>query len=239
MQEGLAALGGYGRIFRENVALSGRVPQISVICGASRRRRLLLARAHRLRRDDRARDDVPHRPRRRARRDGRGRQRRRPRRPQGARPQRRRPLRRPVRRATRRCSCATCSTTCPPTPATARRASAPPSRTRSTRPRPVPDDERRVYDVRDVVKGIVDGGRLLEWAPRWARNIVCGFARLEGRAVGVVANQPRYLGGVLDADSGVQGRPLRAHLQRLRAAARRARGHARASCPARARSRAA
>ena len=50
--------------------------------------------------------------------------------------------------------------------------------------------------------GLVDGGRLLEWAPRWARNIVCGFARLEGRAVGVVANQPRYLGGVLDADSG-------------------------------------
>jgi acetyl-CoA carboxylase carboxyltransferase component len=65
----------------------------------------------------------------------------------------------------------------------------------------VPQDERRVYDVRDVIRGIADGGRLLEWAPRWARNVTCGFARLEGRAVGIVANQPRHLGGVLDADS--------------------------------------
>ena len=54
-------------------------------------------------------------------------------------------------------------------------------------------------------RGLVDGGRLLESAPRWARNIVCAFARLEGRAVGVIANQPRYLGGVLDADSGAKG----------------------------------
>ncbi|HEV2785517.1 MAG TPA: carboxyl transferase domain-containing protein, partial [Solirubrobacteraceae bacterium] len=69
---------------------------------------------------------------------------------------------------------------------------------------PVPDDERKVYDVRDVVRGLVDGGRLLEYAPRWARNVVCGFARLDGRAVGVVANQPKYLGGVLDADSGTK-----------------------------------
>src|SRR5919202_3842620 len=67
---------------------------------------------------------------------------------------------------------------------------------------PVPEDERKVYDVRDVVRGIVDGGRLLEWAPRWARNVVCGFARLDGRSVGGVANQPKYLGGVLDADAG-------------------------------------
>jgi acetyl-CoA carboxylase carboxyltransferase component len=66
---------------------------------------------------------------------------------------------------------------------------------------PVPESDRKVYDVRDVIRGIVDGGRLLEYAPRWARNMVCGFARVEGRPVGVVANQPRYLGGVLDADS--------------------------------------
>jgi acetyl-CoA carboxylase carboxyltransferase component len=69
----------------------------------------------------------------------------------------------------------------------------------------VPTDERRVYDVRDVIHGLVDGGRMLEWSPRWARNLVCGFARLEGRAVGVIANQPHYLGGVLDADSGTKG----------------------------------
>ena len=65
----------------------------------------------------------------------------------------------------------------------------------------VPAEARKVYDVRDVVARVVDGGRLLELQPRWANNIVVGFARLEGRAVGVVANQPRHLGGVLDADS--------------------------------------
>jgi acetyl-CoA carboxylase carboxyltransferase component len=69
----------------------------------------------------------------------------------------------------------------------------------------VPAGESKVYDVRDVVRGVVDGGRLLEWAPRWARNLICGFARLEGRPVGVVANQPRYLGGVLDAESASKG----------------------------------
>jgi acetyl-CoA carboxylase carboxyltransferase component len=66
---------------------------------------------------------------------------------------------------------------------------------------PVPEDERRVYDVRDVIRGVVDGGRLLEWGTKWARNVVCGFARMDGRPVGVVANQPKYLGGVLDSES--------------------------------------
>ena len=70
---------------------------------------------------------------------------------------------------------------------------------------PVPESERKVYDVRDVVRGTVDGGRLLEWSPRWARNIVCGFARMEGKPVGIVANQPRYLGGVLDSESATKG----------------------------------
>jgi acetyl-CoA carboxylase carboxyltransferase component len=65
----------------------------------------------------------------------------------------------------------------------------------------VPHDDRRVYDVRTVIRALADDGHLLEVAPRWARNVVTGFARFEGRAVGVVANQPRYLGGVLDSDS--------------------------------------
>jgi acetyl-CoA carboxylase carboxyltransferase component len=65
----------------------------------------------------------------------------------------------------------------------------------------VPDDERKVYDVRGVIRALVDGGHLLEVAPRWARNVVCAFARIDGRPVGVVANQPKVLGGVLDADS--------------------------------------
>jgi acetyl-CoA carboxylase carboxyltransferase component len=66
---------------------------------------------------------------------------------------------------------------------------------------PVPEAERSVYDIRDVARGILDGGRLLEYSTKWARNIVCGFGRLDGRAVGLVANQPKHLGGVLDAES--------------------------------------
>jgi acetyl-CoA carboxylase carboxyltransferase component len=69
----------------------------------------------------------------------------------------------------------------------------------------VPVEKRRVYDVRDVVRTLVDGGRLLEISPRWARNMLTGFARLDGRAVGIVANQPRYIGGVLDAHAATKG----------------------------------
>ncbi len=65
----------------------------------------------------------------------------------------------------------------------------------------VPSDQRQVYDVRDVIARLVDDGRLLEYGERWARNMVCGWARISGRPVGVVANQPRYLGGVLDSQS--------------------------------------
>jgi len=65
----------------------------------------------------------------------------------------------------------------------------------------VPHSPRRVYDVRSVSDGIVDAGSLLEVAPRWARNVVTGFARIEGRPVGLIASQPRYLGGVLDTES--------------------------------------
>jgi acetyl-CoA carboxylase carboxyltransferase component len=68
----------------------------------------------------------------------------------------------------------------------------------------VPDESRRVYDVREVARALADGGRLLEYSPRWARNMVCAFARIDGRPVGVVANQPRYLGGVLDGDSATK-----------------------------------
>src|SRR4029077_15586196 len=50
-----------------------------------------------------------------------------------------------------------------------------------------------------------DGGELLEVAPGWARNLVTAFIRIEGRPVGVIANQPRYLGGVLDAASSEKG----------------------------------
>jgi len=63
----------------------------------------------------------------------------------------------------------------------------------------IPREPGRAYDVRGCVSGIVDGGEFLEVAPKWARNIVTGFARIDGRSVGIVANQPRYIGGVLDS----------------------------------------
>jgi acetyl-CoA carboxylase carboxyltransferase component len=69
----------------------------------------------------------------------------------------------------------------------------------------VPRDPRRVYDVRGVIRSVVDGGSVLEVSSGWARNIVTAFARLDGRTVGVIANQPRYLGGVLDVASSQKG----------------------------------
>lgn len=70
---------------------------------------------------------------------------------------------------------------------------------------PVPADPRRVYDVREVVRALVDGGELLEASAGWARNLVTGFARIEGCTVGVVANQPHYLGGIIDSDAAQKG----------------------------------
>jgi acetyl-CoA carboxylase carboxyltransferase component len=69
----------------------------------------------------------------------------------------------------------------------------------------IPRDRSQAYDVREVIRRIVDAGRMLEVAPRWARNIVTAFARLNGKTVGVVANQPRYLGGVIDCDASQKG----------------------------------
>jgi acetyl-CoA carboxylase carboxyltransferase component len=63
----------------------------------------------------------------------------------------------------------------------------------------VPDEQRKVYDVRDVAASILDQGTFLELSPRWAPNMVTGIARLEGRSVGLIANQPRAMGGVIDA----------------------------------------
>ncbi|MFZ2051854.1 MAG: carboxyl transferase domain-containing protein, partial [Solirubrobacteraceae bacterium] len=65
----------------------------------------------------------------------------------------------------------------------------------------VPSEQRKVYDVRSVISSIVDSGKMIEISPKFARNVVCALARVEGRPVGVLANQPRHLGGVLDVDS--------------------------------------
>jgi methylmalonyl-CoA decarboxylase subunit alpha len=69
----------------------------------------------------------------------------------------------------------------------------------------VPIDPRRAYDVRDAARGIVDADSLLEVGARWAPNIVTALARIEGRPVGIVANQPRHLGGVIDAEASQKG----------------------------------
>jgi propionyl-CoA carboxylase beta chain len=65
----------------------------------------------------------------------------------------------------------------------------------------VPDNPNKPYDMRDAVRLIVDDGEFFEVHEHYARNIVCGFARLNGYAVGVVGNQPSQLAGVLDIDS--------------------------------------
>ncbi|MTV27063.1 acyl-CoA carboxylase subunit beta [Nitriliruptoraceae bacterium ZYF776] len=69
----------------------------------------------------------------------------------------------------------------------------------------VPTDGRAPYDVRDVVRGVVDGGRFLEVHAHWAKNLVVGFARVDGRTVGIVANQARWLAGVLDLTASEKG----------------------------------
>jgi propionyl-CoA carboxylase beta chain len=65
----------------------------------------------------------------------------------------------------------------------------------------VPDNPNKPYDMRDVVRLIVDEGEFVEVHAQYARNIICGFARLDGHAIGVVGNQPNQLAGVLDIDA--------------------------------------
>jgi propionyl-CoA carboxylase beta chain len=69
----------------------------------------------------------------------------------------------------------------------------------------IPDDPAKPYDMKDVVRRVVDDGEFFEVHERWAENLICGFARLNGHVVGVVGNQPRALAGVLDIDSSVKG----------------------------------
>ncbi len=82
--------------------------------------------------------------------------------------------------------------------------------------RHVPRESRRVYDVLDVARSLSDGGELLEVAPRWARNLVTAFSRIDGRVVGIIANQPRHLGGVLDANACDKGARFVTTCDRLR-----------------------
>jgi propionyl-CoA carboxylase beta chain len=69
----------------------------------------------------------------------------------------------------------------------------------------VPEDPSKPYDMHQVIRGIVDHGEFLEVHAAYARNLIVGFARLHGRAVGVVAQQPAVLAGVLDIDASTKG----------------------------------
>jgi propionyl-CoA carboxylase beta chain len=69
----------------------------------------------------------------------------------------------------------------------------------------VPDAPNQPYDMLDVIHQIVDEGYFLEVHQHYARNILVGFARLGGRSIGVVANQPAHLAGTLDIDASVKG----------------------------------
>src|SRR4051812_260910 len=193
MQEGLAALGGFGRIFSENVALSGRVPQISVVSGVSagggcyspaltdfvlmvEGTSMFLTGPGVVREAIGEEVDAV----------GLG----------GTRVHERSGV---------------CDLVAPDVRAAAAHARnllaylgpagapvAPPSTDPGTL---VPHAPRKTYDVRGVIRSVADGGDFMEMAPRCARNMVTGFCRIEGRAVAVVANQPRYLGGVIDSDA--------------------------------------
>ncbi len=202
LQEGHAALAAYGRIFREAVALSGRVPQISIVAGVSagggayapaltdfvvmtEQARMFLTGPRVVREalgEECSMDELGG----------------------------------PgvhgsngvcqlvaadeadaVREARRLLAHLPAPLGTPPP----RRPSRPPSGEAVA----VPAQARQVYDVRDVVAAIVDGGDALELCAGWARNMVTALARIDGRSVGVMANQPWRLGGVIDAAAAEKG----------------------------------
>ena len=68
----------------------------------------------------------------------------------------------------------------------------------------VPDNANRPYDMKDIIKHIADDGQFLEVHEHWAMNILVGFARLGGRSIGIVAQQPMVLAGVLDVEASTK-----------------------------------
>ncbi|MBZ0268964.1 acyl-CoA carboxylase subunit beta [bacterium] len=69
----------------------------------------------------------------------------------------------------------------------------------------VPDDSNKPYDIKDAILPVLDDGDFLEIQGEYARNLLIGYGRLNGRAVGIVANQPKHLAGVLDIDASIKG----------------------------------
>ena len=69
----------------------------------------------------------------------------------------------------------------------------------------VPEESNQPYDIKDVIRRVVDDGNFFEVQEHFAQNLVIGFARMDGRPLGIVANQPAYLAGCLDINSSVKG----------------------------------
>jgi acetyl-CoA carboxylase carboxyltransferase component len=69
----------------------------------------------------------------------------------------------------------------------------------------IPASPNQPYDMKRVITAVVDDGEFFEYHPRWAMNLVCGFARLDGHPVGIVGNQPQVLAGVLDIACAEKG----------------------------------
>ena len=69
----------------------------------------------------------------------------------------------------------------------------------------VPEQSNLPYDIKDVIHAVVDDGYFFEVHEHYAKNIVVGFARLDGRSIGIVANQPAFLAGTLDINASVKG----------------------------------
>jgi propionyl-CoA carboxylase beta chain len=80
----------------------------------------------------------------------------------------------------------------------------PPDRTDPSLDTVVPDDPHKPYDMHEVITRIVDTGTFLEIQPNWAANIIIGFARLGGRSIGIVAQQPAVLAGALDIEASIK-----------------------------------
>jgi len=68
----------------------------------------------------------------------------------------------------------------------------------------VPEDAQKPYDIKDAIQSIIDDGYFFEVHEHFAKNLVVGFARLDGRPVGIVANQPAFLAGVLDINASIK-----------------------------------
>ncbi len=199
MDDGIAALGGYGRIFRETVLMSGKVPQISVITGVSagggayspaltdfivmtRESSMFLTGPGVVR--EVTGEDVDA--------AGLG----------GHRVHSRNGVCQFVADDDKAAALLARDLLAHlPQRAGEQLPVAPPAGPVSSNPAAVvPEEPRKVYDVRDVARGIVDGGYLLEVSERWARNMVTAFCRVDGRPVGLIANQPHHLGGVIDSE---------------------------------------